>query len=135
MRAPIDEEMMSFTTPPTPHTCDENPGGMIRQDGGFGSNGFVILPTGDVRKETNISRETACAMGEAGRNIGEKTNIEVGGPCSLRQSFSSVIAKGIPWGTTHARAGGPVSLSSHSLFVAFNEVVFCSNPVPGGSAC
>ena len=127
--------MTSFTTTPTPHAGDENPGGTIRQGDGFGSNGFAILPTGDVREVMMISLETARTMGEAGRNIGKDVIFKAGGPCSLRQSFGSVIVKGILWGTTLTQAGGPVRLLARKFFVAFNEVVFCSDPVPGGSAC
>ena len=74
-------------------------------------------------------------MGEAERNVGKSANIEAGGPRSPRHSFGSVIGKGILRGATFAQAGGPVGASPRTLLVEFNEVVFSSGPVPGGSGC
>ncbi len=74
-------------------------------------------------------------MGEAGRNEGTRAKIKVGGPCSPSHSFSSVIGKGAMRIAIRRRAGGPGGASLRKFFVAFNEVVFCSGAVPGGTAC
>lgn len=126
--------MTSFMTTPTPHTGDENPGGTIRQGEGFGFSELAFDPTGDVREECMISLKSARTMGETVLNNDKSENLEAGGPCSPNPLLSSVIAKGIQWGATPRQAGGPVSLSPRNFIVAFNEVVFCSKPMPGGLA-
>lgn len=131
----IDEEMMSFTSTPTLHTGDENPGGSIRQGEGFGSSEFAFNPAGEVRSERMRFLQLARTMGEAERNVGKSANIEAGGPRLPRRPFGSVIVKGALRGATFAQAGGPVGASPRTLLVAFNEVVFSSGPVPGGSGC
>ena len=74
-------------------------------------------------------------MGEAGRNVGKRTNYKAGGPFSASRSFSSVIGKVTLRGAMFAQAGGPGGASPHDFSVAFTEVVFCSGPVPGGAGC
>jgi hypothetical protein len=127
--------MTRFTPTPTPHTGDENPGGTICQSEGFGLGEFAIFPTGSVRWRNLVSLQPAHPMGEAERNFGESSNYEAGGPFSTDPSSSSVIGKGILRGATFAQAGGPGGASLRKFFVAFNEVVFCSGPVPGGAGC
>lgn len=126
--------MMSFTSTPTLHTGDENPGGTIRQGEGFGSGEFTFIPAGDVRMGSMRSLQFARAMGKTDRDVGRKAIFEAGGPRPLRRPFGSVIAKGALRGATFAQAGGPVGVSPRDFSVAFDEVVFCSDPVPGGSA-
>lgn len=127
--------MTRFTPPPTPKTGDENPGGMICQDQGFGSGESAIFPSGNVRQGDMKSQQPARTMGETGRNVGKSANHKAGGPFSTSHTFGSVIGKGALRGAMPAQAGGPVGASVHGFFVAFNEVVFCSGPVPGGAGC
>jgi hypothetical protein len=108
---------------------------MIRQDQGFGSGESAIVPTGAVRQEDMKSQQPARTMGETGRNVGKSANHKAGGPFSPSHAFGSVIGKGALRGTMSAQAGGPVGASGNPFFVAFNEVVFCSGPVPGGAGC
>lgn len=135
MRVAIGKEMTSFTPTPTPQTGDENPGGTIRQGQGFGLGEFAFFPTGDAGRIQVKNQQPARKMGEAGRNDGTSASIEVGGPRSPSHSFSSVIGKGAMWIAMRRRAGGPGGASLREFFVAFNEVVFCSEAVPGGAAC
>lgn len=123
---------MSFTPTPTLHTGDENPGGTIRQGEGFGLSEFAFSPAGNARSESMISLQLARTMGETEWNVGNSANIEAGGPCSPRRPFGSVIVKGAPRGATFVQAGGPVGASPRTLLVAFNEVMFSSEPMPGG---
>ncbi len=127
--------MMRFTSTPTPHTGDENPGGTIRQDRGFGSGGSGIFPSGDVRPGNVRSQQSASPMGEAGRDVGKSRNQKAGGPFPASRSFNSVIGKGTLRGAMFAQAGGPVGALPHDFSVAFTEVVFCSGPVPEGAGC
>lgn len=127
--------MTSFTPTPTPQTGAENPGGTIRQGQGFGLSEFAFIPTGDAGRIHVKYQQPARTMGEAGRNDGTRAKIKVGGPCSPRHSFSSVIGKGREAVSDVRRAGGPGGASPCEFFVAFNEVVFCSGAVPGGAAC
>jgi hypothetical protein len=98
--------MTRFTPTPTPHTGDENPGGTIRQDRGFGLGESAIFPTGKVRLGNVRSLQPASPMGEAGRNVGKRTNFKAGGPFSASRSFRSVIGKGTLRGAMFAQAGG-----------------------------
>lgn len=127
--------MTSFTPTPTPQTGAENPGGTIRQGQGFGLSEFAFFPTGNAGRIHVKYQQPARTMGEAGRNDSSRANIKVGGPCSPRHSFSSVIGKGALRAERHRRAGGLGGASLRKFFVAFNEVVFCSGAVPGGTAC
>jgi hypothetical protein len=108
---------------------------MIRRGDGFGLRESAIFPSGNVRQGGMKSQQPARTMGETGRNVGKSANRKAGGPFSPSHAFGSVIGKGALRGAMSAQAGGPVGASGHRFFVAFNEVVFCSGPVPGGAGC
>jgi hypothetical protein len=119
---------------PTPHTGDENPGGMIRQGQGRGLGGFAIIPTGTVRRGGMKSQQSTHTMGETGWSVGRAANHKAGGPFSRDLASNSVIVGGALRGAEFvAQAGGPVGASAHGFYVAFNEVVFCSERLPGGT--
>lgn len=123
---------MSFTSTPTLHTGDENPGGKIRQGEGFGLGRLHFTPSGNIRRRNAKYQQATRTMGEAEWNVSKSVNIKAGGPCLLRRPFSSVIVKGALRRATFVQAGGPVGVPLRTLLVEFNEVVFSSGPMPGG---
>ncbi len=120
--AAIEKEMTRFTPTRTPHTGDENPGGTIRRDGGFGWKTLVI----------GFQRVTR-SMGEAWRKSGQRAENEAGGLRPSSRFDRHAVRTGIMRGTRSAQAGGPVGVFHRGISaVAFDEVVFSSRPVPGG---
>lgn len=115
--------MTSFTPTSILNAGAATPGGMIRQGDGFGL-GWVAFIGSQAARTKGKTRLTGSTV----------ANIGAGGLRSRRNTEGLDEVTVALRGTTFAQAGGPVGVFSRGFsWMAFDEVVFSSRPVPGGA--